>query len=106
MATLYQASRMYEPDAVSCSVPWIYLGEVVPEFDDWELSIEMETSNAAAEFIYGIRDIESDRDWDTYVQMVNHAGLMQYLEIRQQAFDRTWADTLPERYEPAPDRTE
>ncbi len=41
----------------------------------------METSNAAAEFIYGIRDIESDRDWDTYVQMVNHAGLMQYLKI-------------------------
>jgi len=106
MATLYQASRMYEPDAVPCSVPWIYLGEVVPEFDDWELSIEMETSNAAAEFIYGIRDIESDQAWDTYLQMVNHAGLVQYLEIRQQALDRTWADTLPERYEPAPDRTE
>ncbi|MBP7402882.1 MAG: extracellular solute-binding protein [Clostridia bacterium] len=105
IATLCDATRLYEPYAVPCAVPWIYLGDVVPEYDDWELSIEMETANAAAEFIYGFRDIDSDKDWDTYLQMVRHAGLDEYMKIRQESYDRCWKGTLPASYTPSPVRT-
>ena len=51
MATLYQAARQYEPYALACSVPRMYLGQVAPEYDDWEMMVTMETAQAAAEFI-------------------------------------------------------
>ncbi len=98
IAGLCAATRQYEPFAIPCSVPWIFVGDVVPEYDDWELSIEMETTNAAAEFIYGIRDIDSDAAWATYVGMVRDAGLDKYLKLRQEAYDRSWRGTLPEAF--------
>ena len=105
IAELVRATRLYEPYVRLCAVPPLYVDpEVSPTYDDKEFSIEMETSNARAEFIYGIRDIASDKDWASYLQQVSDAGLEDYLKIRQAIYDRSWKELAPSAYIPKPTR--
>ena len=47
------------------------------------------SSRLAAEFATGIRDIESDEDWDEFQQNLTDLGADRYVEIYQQAWDET-----------------
>lgn len=40
-------------------------------------------------FITGVKDIDSDADWEAYLADVEAVGISQLLEVYQTAYDRT-----------------
>ena len=86
---LYDSTiKNYIPYEVDKTLPSLSL----PEEDAIEIA-ELETNlityyqEMMAKFIRGEADI--DRDWDAYLKELDNIGLKRYLEILQEAYDRT-----------------
>ena len=67
--------------------------------------IEDRSRSAITEFIFGIRDINDDADWDAYKAELEASNLGDYLELMQTEYDRSWVGTMPTTYTPFPPRT-
>lgn len=50
---------------------------------DYRTTINNLVDNAYAEFVTGVRDINSDKDWNNYVKSLDDAGLDKYIKILQ-----------------------
>lgn len=50
-------------------------------YSDYKTTINNLVDNAFAEFVTGVRDIDSDKEWNNYVKSLNDAGLKDYLKI-------------------------
>jgi len=71
-----------------------YIGALVFTTDEEEAILKIRTdienyiNQSIIDFITGVRDIESDRDWTTYIQEYNNLGLDILLKTSQTAVDR------------------
>ena len=52
--------------------------------------VEVQTfyRSSVAEFTVGVRDIDSDADWNAYLSEMNNVGLGEWIRVAQQAWDR------------------
>ncbi len=50
-------------------------------YADYKTTINNLVDNAFAEFVTGIRNIDSDKEWNAYVKSLDNAGLKDYLKI-------------------------
>ena len=87
---LFQATELYDGKETDAMFP--YWNVWVPAEDAAELStltanIESNVATATAEFITGVRDPESDGDWQAYLDGLNGLGVDRYLEIWQGGYD-------------------
>ncbi|MFB7251288.1 extracellular solute-binding protein [Microbacterium sp. NPDC056234] len=87
---LFEATEPYAANSPTEAFPYWNLW--IPEADSSELStvqtnIESLVQQASAEFVTGVRDIESDADWQTFQDALVSNGSDRYLEIYQTAWD-------------------
>ena len=84
--------KLYEPGMLPSSRYW----PQVLYYDDPDLNDEMAILNtdlwetmalAQAEFVTGVRDIETD--WDAYIDEITRLGLPRFLEISQMMYDKS-----------------
>jgi putative aldouronate transport system substrate-binding protein len=88
---LYKASELYQPFVPEDQVfpywtVWVP-DEQVAEAAELTTNIENLVSQAGAEFMTGVRDVNDDAAWKSYVDELNATGLPRYLEIEQGAYD-------------------
>ena len=62
-------------------------GETATELATIQTNVESFVVQAAAEFVSGVRDIESDEDWAEFQQNLTDLGADRYVEIYQEAWD-------------------
>lgn len=105
-ASLYKAARMAEKFITPCSVPPFFFDQATATKNAaFNTAIDTLCRTAITEFIFGTRDINSDKAWADYIAQVKSAGLDDYLKSMQTEFDRSWKGTLPKTYTPFPQRT-
>lgn len=88
---LYNASELYQPFVPEDQVfpywtVWVP-DEQVAEAAELTTNIESLVAQAGAEFMTGVRDVNDDAAWASYVEELNATGLPRYLEIQQSAYD-------------------
>ena len=86
---LFQATELYEGKETDAMFP--YWNVWVPAEEASELStltanIESNVATATAEFITGVRDPDSDDDWQAYLDGLSGLGVERYVEIWQGAY--------------------
>jgi putative aldouronate transport system substrate-binding protein len=87
---LFQATELYEGKESDASFPYWNLWVPVEEANELSTlttNIESNVATSTAEFITGVRDPESDADWDAYLQGLQGLGVDRYVEIWQAAYD-------------------
>jgi hypothetical protein len=105
-AVLYKATRVAEKYVIPCAVPPFFFDQATATKNAaYNTAIDTLCRTAITEFIFGTRDINSDKAWTDYIAQVKAAGLDDYLKSMQTEFDRTWKGTLPKTYTPFPQRT-
>ena len=74
------------PDEIVYSL--IYTEEELDIYSECYAAIQKVIKTGRAEFATGVRNINSDSDWQAYIAEFNKAGADQMLEIAQEAYDR------------------
>ncbi|MGP4113694.1 ABC transporter substrate-binding protein [Streptomyces sp. 4N509B] len=87
---LFDATELYEGKETDAMFP--YWNVWIPLEDGSELStlltnVETYITTATAEFVTGVRDPDSDGDWQSYLDGLDGLGVDRYLEIWQNAYD-------------------
>ncbi|MGF6823813.1 putative aldouronate transport system substrate-binding protein [Microbacterium sp. ZKA21] len=87
---LFEATEPYAANSPEEAFPYWNLW--IPADDSSELStvqtnIETLVQQASAEFVTGVRDIESDADWQAFQDALASNGSERYVEIYQSAWD-------------------
>jgi hypothetical protein len=104
--SLYDASVLYGKYAIPCSVPTFYFNVAsATKANEWQVGIESVSRTGISEFIFGIRDIDNNKDWEKYKTEVENAGLSSFLKLQQDEYNRAWKGTLPKTFTPFPLRT-
>ena len=86
---LYDATiNNYRPYSVDMTLPTMSLDEPTAiEVSEIETNLSTYYQEMMAKFIRG--EASLDNDWDSYINELNNIGLERYLEIYQQAYERT-----------------
>jgi putative aldouronate transport system substrate-binding protein len=87
---LFEATKTYEGHESDELFPYWEVGvtgETATELATIQTNVENFVVQAAAEFVTGVRDIESDEDWDEFQQNLTDLGAERYVEIYQEAWD-------------------
>lgn len=87
---LFQATELYEGKESDAIFPYWNLwipAEEASELGTLTTNIESNVATATAEFVTGVRDPNSDADWDAYLQGLSGLGVDRYVEIWQTAYD-------------------
>jgi len=66
----------------------VYTDEEMDELSDTMATVSTYVSTSMVDFITGMRDIESDSDWENYLKELEKMGLPRWLEVAQEAYDR------------------
>lgn len=87
---LFEATQLYEGKETDAMFP--FWNVWIPEDQSSELStltanVENYVSTSTAEFVSGVRDPESDEEWQAYLDGLAGLGVERYLEIWQNAYD-------------------
>lgn len=89
-AVLLSATVIYEQyDGGQTLPPVTVLENDVREFQDIHSALNEFKVEATAQFIVGIRDINSEQDWNEYLEELNRIGIDRYVEIHQDAYDNS-----------------
>lgn len=81
----------YIPYAGNASVPPLYMDEETSfEFNELETNLKSCVNTAMAQFITGVRDI--DTEWDAFQEELKSFGLERYLEIYQAQYELNYGD--------------
>jgi putative aldouronate transport system substrate-binding protein len=78
----------YEAYKKAVVPPLILTAKESEEITGMETEITTYVKENIARFVLGNRDL--DKDWDSYLKDLNNMGLVRYLAIYQQAYDRIW----------------
>jgi putative aldouronate transport system substrate-binding protein len=86
----FEATGLYEGKETDAMFP--YWNVWIPLEDGSELStlltnVETYIATSTAEFVTGVRDPNSDGDWQSYLDGMDGLGVDRYLEIWQNAYD-------------------
>ncbi|GAB3654374.1 type 2 periplasmic-binding domain-containing protein [Glycomyces tarimensis] len=87
---LFEATTLYEGHESDDLFPYWDVkitGETATELATVQTNVENFVVQASAEFVTGIRDIESDEDWAAFQQHLTDLGADRYVEIYQGAWD-------------------
>jgi putative aldouronate transport system substrate-binding protein len=87
---LFEATKSYEGHESDELFPYwdvAVTGETATELATVQTNVENFVVQAAAEFVTGVRDIESDEDWAEFQQNLTDLGADRYVEIYQEAWD-------------------
>ena len=87
---LFEATDLYDGKESDAMFPYWNLwipAEEASELSTLTTNIESNVATATAEFITGVRDPNSDPDWDAYLQGLDGLGVTRYIEIWQTASD-------------------
>ena len=69
--------------------PLYYTVNEVEEIQEAIINIPPYVTQTLAEFVTGARDPNSDADWNQYLAELENMGLSRWLEIAQDAYNRT-----------------
>lgn len=89
---LFDATKLYEGHESKSSIPFPY-GEawIAPaqagELATLQTNIGTFVQQSAVQFITGKKSLDSD--WDSYLKNLDQLGLKRFLEIYQEAYDKT-----------------
>jgi putative aldouronate transport system substrate-binding protein len=89
---LFEATKLYEGHESPELFPYwevAITGETATELATIQTNVENFVVQAAAEFVTGVRDIDSDEDWAEFQQHLTDLGAERYVEIYQQAWDES-----------------
>jgi putative aldouronate transport system substrate-binding protein len=89
---LFEATTLYEGHESDEMFPFWEVkitGETAKELATIQTNVENFVTQASAEFVSGVRDIESDDDWAEFQQNLTDLGADRYVEIYQQAWDES-----------------
>ncbi|MEU5154018.1 ABC transporter substrate-binding protein [Glycomyces sp. NPDC021274] len=87
---LFEATKLYEGHESDELFPYwdvAVTGETATELATIQTNVENFVVQAAAEFVSGVRDIESDEDWAEFQQHLTDLGAERYVQIYQEAWD-------------------
>lgn len=87
---LFQATQLYEGHESDDAFPFweaSVTGDTATELATIQTNVESFIVRASAEFVTGVRDIESDKDWAEFQQNLTDLGADRYVEIYQEAWD-------------------
>jgi putative aldouronate transport system substrate-binding protein len=87
---LFEATKLYEGHESDQLFPYWEVGvtgETATELATIQTNVENFVVQAAAEFVTGVRDIESDEDWAEFQQNLTDLGAERYVQIYQEAWD-------------------
>jgi len=87
---LFEATELYDGKESDAMFPYWNLwipAEEASDLSTLTTNIESNVATATAEFITGVRDPNSDADWDAYLQGLDGLGVDRYVEIWQTAYD-------------------
>ncbi|MGX5769714.1 ABC transporter substrate-binding protein [Microbacterium trichothecenolyticum] len=87
---LFEATDLYDGKESDAMFPYWNLwipAEEASELSTLTTNVESNVATATAEFVTGVRDPNSDADWDAYLQGLDGLGVTRYVEIWQTAFD-------------------
>jgi putative aldouronate transport system substrate-binding protein len=87
---LFEATELYEGKESDAIFPYWNLWVPVEEANELSTlttNIESNVATSTAEFITGVRDPNSDAEWDAYLQGLQGLGVDRYVEIWQAAYD-------------------
>ncbi|SDE11438.1 extracellular solute-binding protein [Glycomyces harbinensis] len=86
----FEATELYEGHESDELFPYWEVdvtGETATELATIQTNVENFVVQASAEFVTGVRDIESDEDWAEFQQNLTELGADRYVEIYQEAWD-------------------
>ncbi|NUQ87740.1 MAG: ABC transporter substrate-binding protein [Glycomyces artemisiae] len=89
---LFEATKLYEGHESAELFPFWEVkitGDTATELATIQTNIENFIVQASAEFVTGVRDIDSDADWDEFQQNLTDLGADRYVEIYQTAWDES-----------------
>jgi putative aldouronate transport system substrate-binding protein len=89
---LFEATELYQGHESDEAFPYwdiAITGDTKTELATVQTNVESFVMQAGAEFVTGVRDIESDEDWDEFQQNLTDLGADRYVEIYQQAWDES-----------------
>lgn len=89
-AGLYAAGKAYEPYAEPKEAqlpPVIIPDDAASQVADTATSIQQQVKQGMSNFALGKKDIDNDRDWQSYVNAFNSMNLKSYLDTYQKAYD-------------------
>jgi putative aldouronate transport system substrate-binding protein len=89
MAATRDLMEPYKPEGKHMPPNLVFPEDVIDEITDLNEAIASETGIVevwSAEFILGVKDIESDVDWNAYLDQLSRAGKDRYVEL--------WTDVL------------
>jgi len=87
---LFEATKLYEGKDTDAIFPYWDLWVPVEEGNELSTltaNIESNVATSTAEFVTGVRDPNSDGDWNGYLDGLQGLGVDRYLEIWQAAYD-------------------
>lgn len=87
---LYEAGKAYEPYAEPKEMqlpPLIIPDESAAQVADTATSIQQQVKQGISQFALGKKNINSDADWQAYVNGFKDMNLQAYLDIYQKAYD-------------------
>jgi putative aldouronate transport system substrate-binding protein len=87
---LFEATKLYEGHESDEAFPYwdvTVTGDAVKEIGTIQTNIESLVVRAGAEFVTGVRDIESDEAWAEFQQNLTDLGADRYVEIYQEAWN-------------------
>ncbi len=87
---LFEATKLYEGNESDEAFPFweaSVAGDTATELATVQTNVENFIVQASAEFVTGVRDIESDKDWAEFQQNLTDLGADRYVEIYQEAWD-------------------
>jgi putative aldouronate transport system substrate-binding protein len=88
---LFEGTKLYEGKESDAMFPywnvWVP-AEEASELATLNANIESNVATSTAEFITGVRDPESDADWQAYTEGLAGLGADRYVEIWQNAYDK------------------
>jgi putative aldouronate transport system substrate-binding protein len=87
---LFEATKLYEGHESDEAFPFwdvSITGDTATELATIQTNVESFAVQATAEFVTGVRDIESDEDWAEFQQNLTDLGADRYIEIYQEAWD-------------------
>ncbi len=79
----------YWPYKADKTVPPLYMDDQVSsEFAELNAILQDYATEAAAQFITGVRDLETE--WDAYLSELNSLGLARFMEVYQQEYEKNY----------------
>ncbi|QDP94612.1 hypothetical protein FOE78_00595 [Microlunatus elymi] len=87
---LYEAGKVYEQHAEPKELqlpPLIIPDESAAQVADTATSIQQQVKQAMSQFALGKKNINSDADWNAYLDGFKQMNLQGYLDIYQKAYD-------------------